>query len=151
MKIIFCANECIPIHAKTAEERPLGGTETGVIRLAHALQALGHEVRVLTRHENPPLSLPLYLPISAIGQLGSCDVLVSVRDWKPLFLPLQAKVRALWTGDAHDQPVSVGIGDLRIVEQIDLLLCVSQWHLDSMCEASGFPPEKAWVTATCGK
>lgn len=128
-----------------ADERPLGGTETGVIRLARALHDLGHTVRVLTRLENPPLSLPLYLPISAIGQLGPADLLISIRDWKPLFLPINAKRRMLWTGDAYDQPVTVGIGDRRIVDQTDLLLCVSNWHADTLCGESGFPREKAWV------
>ncbi len=145
MNIIFCANECIPVHARLADERPLGGTETGVIRLARALHELGHTVRVLTALENPPLSLPLYLPISALNQLGPADLLISIRDWKPLFLPVKAAKRMLWTGDAFDQPVTVGIGDSRIVEQTDLLLCVSKWHADTLCAESGFPREKAWV------
>jgi len=128
-----------------AEERPLGGTETAVIRLARALHELGHTVRVLTRLENPPLSLPLYLPLSAINQLGPADILISVRDWKPLFLPVKAERRLLWTGDAFDQPVTVGIGDKRIIDQTDVLLCVSNWHADTLCAESGFPREKAWV------
>lgn len=145
MKIIFCANECVPIHAKTLDERPLGGTETGVIYLAQELHKLGHQVTVLSKHENPPLSSPLYLPISAVPQLGAYDVFISIRDWKALFLPLKAKYRFLWTGDAFDQPSSIGIGDKRIAERIDLLLCVSQWHLDTLCEKSGFPRKKARV------
>lgn len=145
MKILFCANECIPIHAKTLQERPLGGTETGVIRLAHELQELGHDVTVLTRHPNPPLSVPLYLPLTAINQLGTSDILISIRDWKPLFLPINANRRFLWTGDSWDQPSSVGVGDRRIAERIDGLLCVSEWHKETFCRASGFPASKAWV------
>jgi hypothetical protein len=37
---IFCGN-VIPFHAKSLNERPLGGTETGVIRLSEALESLG--------------------------------------------------------------------------------------------------------------
>jgi len=145
MKILFCANDCIPIHAKLLDERPLGGTETAVIHLAQELHGLGHQVNVLTKLENPPLSSPLYLPINALAQLGSYDLFISVRDWKPLFLPIKAKLRFLWTGDAYDQPTNIGIGDKRIAEQIDLLLCVSNWQLKTLCEESGFPKEKAWV------
>lgn len=145
MKFLFFPQSCLPFHGMSLEERPLGGTETGVIRLAEELHQLGHEVIVLSGHENPPLTAPLYLPLHAIDNLGKIDVLVSVRDWTPLLAPLNARVKLYWTGDSYDQFPNVGIGDTRVAQEIDALLAVSDWHADRLCEESGFPRERAWV------
>lgn len=145
MKIAFFPSSVIPFHASTLEERPLGGTETAVIRLAAALHDLGHEVIVFSAFENPPLSSPLYLPQKAIGDLGPVDAFIAVREWRPLFLPVEAKKMFLWTGDSHDQPQTIGFSDLRIQEKIDQLLLVSEWHAESFCAASDFPRDKVRV------
>lgn len=145
MKIIFFPQSCIPFHARTLDERPLGGIETAVIRLAAALDGLGHEVKVLTALENPPLSAPLYLPIRAMHDIGPADVLISVRDWQTTFVPIEAKLRLFWTGDSYDQPQTVGIGDRRVVRSIDWLCTVSNWHADTLCSTSHFPREKTHV------
>ena len=62
MRIYFVSTLGVPFHAHTINERPIGGTETGVIYLAEALHKLGHEIAVFTNVENPPLSSPRYLP-----------------------------------------------------------------------------------------
>ena len=46
MKFLFVPGSTLPFHGKTLDERPLGGTETGAIRLAECLDELGHEVHV---------------------------------------------------------------------------------------------------------
>ena len=145
MRIAIVAAAGVPAHAHSLEERPLGGTETAVICLAQELHQLGHRVTVVTPLETPPLSVPLYLPLRAIHDLGEHEVLISVRDWNPLLLPLPAKKRLLWTGDSYDQPSSVGFGDKRIAARIDRLLAVSNWHADGICAKSGFPRERTWV------
>lgn len=145
MKIAFFPGGCLPIHANTLNERPLGGLETALIRLAEALRTVGHNVVVLTSLANPPLSDPLYLPISAYQDLGPVDALIAVREWKPLLLRLEAKKRFLWTGDSYDQPQNIGIGDKRVAEAIDWLLPVSNWHGKRLCEESGFPATKVHV------
>ena len=135
----------IPFHDRTVEEQPLGGTETGVVRLARELKKLGHEVIVFTTEENPPLSDPLYVPANALGDLGKVDAFIGIRDWNLLFLPVETGLRFLWTGDSPLQPFTRGLGDKRVSEHIDALLAVSSWHADTLCEASGFPRKKAWV------
>lgn len=145
MKIVFFPQSCIPFHARTLDERPLGGIETAVIRLAEALDGLGHEVKVFTPFENPPLSSPLYLPHRALGDLGPVDVLIAVRDWQPALLPIDVKYRLFWTGDSYDQPQSIGIGDRRVVKAVDRLCVVSDWHAQTLCEASHFPLSKSYV------
>lgn len=145
MKIVFYPSLCLPFHGKTLSERPLGGTETGVIRLAEALCALGHEVIVISQYAKPPLTEPLYLPESAARDLGPFDVLVAVRDWRPLLSPLQCSHRFFWTGDSYDQPQNIGIGDKRIIERLEGFFCVSEWQADTISEKSGFPREKCHV------
>lgn len=142
MKIVFFPSSCLPFHAKTLDERPLGGIETGVIRLSEELSRLGHQVVVFSQLENPPLSDPLYLPQRALRDLGPVDVLIAVRDWAPLFLPIDAKLRFLWTGDSYDQPQCIGMGDKRIASRLDAVLAVSRWHADILAEKSGCPLEK---------
>lgn len=135
----------VTVNDSTLEQRPLGGMETALIRLTQALSRLGHHVVVFTNQENPPLSYPLYLPYKSINMLGEIDALVAVRDWKPIFLPVQSKKYYFWTGDSYDLPQTNGIGDLRIVEKLTALLGVSNWHTAKLCEESGFPIEKGKV------
>ena len=144
MRIAFYI-QTIPFNDRTIDEEPIGGTETGVIRLSRALRDLGHEVVVFTTDPLPPLSEPLYVPTSALADLGRVDVFVAVRDWNHLFLPVDAKLRFLWTGDSPLQPYTRGLGDKRVADHLTGLLAVSAWHADTLCEASGFPRSKAWV------
>ncbi|MEZ4753406.1 MAG: hypothetical protein R3A13_03740 [Bdellovibrionota bacterium] len=145
MNIGIIALAGVPFHAKTLEERPLGGTETGVIKLAESLHLAGHQVVVISNHENPPPSEPLYLAPSAITHLGELDVIIAVRNWLSAITYPKAKVKCLWTGDSYDQPATYGLGDLRVSSQIDQLLLVSDWQKQTLCSSSGFPLEKALV------
>ena len=144
MKIAFYPSSCVPFHGLSLDERPLGGTETGVIRLSEAIANLGAEVVVFTGVDNPPLTKSLFLPFRTFRDLGPVDIFVSIRDWNPLLLPISTKLRFLWTGDSFDQIQNVGIGDRRVSGVIDQLLTVSDWHAETLCEHSGFPRDKAW-------
>jgi glycosyltransferase involved in cell wall biosynthesis len=144
LKISFFAGNLLPIHASILDERPMGGTETAVIRLAEKLKNLGHQVRVYTSAENPPPSEPQYLPLQEIEKSEPIDVFVSVRDWIPLFYRVPAKKRMFWTGDSYDQFSNYGLGDRRVIQQVDHFLAVSQWQADEICSRSGFPKEKVY-------
>jgi len=145
MKFAFCPGSCIPFHAATLESRPIGGIETAVIRLAEELTLAGHEVVVISQYENPPLSSPLYLPVTSISDLGPVDIFVGVRDWRSLLLEVTCKKRFFWTGDSYDQIHTIGLGDKRIIDRIDTFLAVSEWHANTICNTSGFPKEKIWI------
>ena len=145
MRFAIVANKCLPFHAYSLNERPLGGTETAIIRLAEALQQRGHEVAVFTADENPPPSQPRYLRLSAFHSGPEADVLISVRDWLPLCLPFRSRKRFYWTGDSYDQVQNYGIGDRRFINAVDGFLAVSAWQAATLCARSGFPLEKAWV------
>ncbi|NLF24281.1 MAG: glycosyltransferase family 4 protein [Deltaproteobacteria bacterium] len=134
------------MHAKSLEERPLGGTETALIRVAEILQQRGHEVTVFTSHRNPPCGPgPAYYHLSELQKHPSCDVSIAVQDWWGVFYPIECRKRFYWTGDASDQYMNFGLGDKRIISRIDLLLGVSNWHVQNICGASGFPVEKSHV------
>lgn len=145
MKIVFYPQSCVPYNANTLDERPIGGVETGIIRLSFAMRARGHQVVVFTPDKNPPKSDPPFVPIAAAQQMGPVDVFIVIREWIPLVYNLPAKKKFFWTGDAFDQVHSFGIGDKRVAEIIDGALLISDWHADSLCKASGFPREKAYV------
>lgn len=145
MRILFYPANCVPFHGKSLYERPLGGTETGVIKLASALQELDYEVFVVSSYRNPPLTQPLYIPSTNLGLLPTIDAYIGVRDWQTMLISINAPKKFFWTGDAFDQPLSIGLGDKRIYNQFDKLLCVSEWQKNTLCKSSGLPIEKAFV------
>ncbi|NDC38009.1 MAG: hypothetical protein EBZ48_08145, partial [Proteobacteria bacterium] len=103
MRFLFLPSSVVPFHGKTLEERPLGGIETAVIRLAAALDRRGHEVTVISQHPNPPLTKPLYIPATQLPHIQDTDVLIVVRGWVPIISGIKARCRLFWTGDACDQ------------------------------------------------
>lgn len=145
MKIAFYAASCLPVHARTLEERPLGGTETALIRVAEILQQRGYDVTVFTSHAAPPPSSPRYLPAAAVHQAGTFDLFVCVKDWRPAILGARGKRFFFWTGDGFDQYVNFGLGDARVWKAIERLITVSTWHKETLCAESGYPLEQTEV------
>lgn len=146
MRIIFIPQECFPFHGNTIEERPLGGIETGVIRLSEALQALGHEVYCATPFkENPPTPVK-YFPYSQIDSLEWSDVYIAVRGWRSLFTTsLKTKANFFWTGDMWNVLSTVGIGDQRVIQRTNGLFGVSTTQLNQLCHYSGYPIGRTWA------
>ena len=84
------------------------------------------------------------MPANAVLQAGECDAFIAVQDWWSVFGAVPARVRLFWTGDAADQYMNFGIGDKRVISRINAFIGVSDWHVNHMCEHSGFPREKAF-------
>lgn len=148
MNIAFYAGNCIPIHQQSLKERPLGGTETALIRLAEVLQRRQHQVTVFTSMKNPPpgdAAGPRYVQSSDVKSYAPFDVFVLIQDWTPAFLGAPGKRFFFWTGDGWDQYANYGIGDARVPKRIEKLLAVSNWHADTLCERSGYPREQTHV------
>ncbi|MCB0354636.1 MAG: glycosyltransferase family 4 protein [Bdellovibrionales bacterium] len=145
MHFTFFPQSLVPFDAFTLEERPLGGTETGVIRLAAALKQLGHEVVVYTSERNPRESSPTYLPIPEAQKMRPTDVFICIREWIPLAVRIPCKLRLYWTGDAADQVHSFGVGDKRVQNLFSRLLTVSDWQTDTLCAASGLDRAKCFT------
>ncbi len=142
MKIVFFAGKCMPIHAGTLSERPIGGTETGLIHVARCLHEAGHAVLVYTSHPSPPSGGPQYRAANRFFEETGADVLVAVQDFWACFAQQEFLIRAFWTGDGPEQYSTYGIGDPRISRKIDLIFCASLWHRDVLAEQSSFPSEK---------
>jgi glycosyltransferase involved in cell wall biosynthesis len=145
MRIGFYAGNCIPVHAYSLDERPLGGIETGLIRLTEELSRRKHEVVVFTSYKTPPQSNPIYKYHQEILVDYKFDVMVFVKEWAPAFYGLSFPKTYFWTGDGWDQYANFGLGDLRVVNKLDRFLAVSKWHAKTMSEQSGFPIEKTEV------
>jgi glycosyltransferase involved in cell wall biosynthesis len=146
-RIGFFCEGCLPFHAHSLEERPLGGTETGIIYLADELALLGHDVEVFTRHfdtdtQQPAPRKPTYRPLQAIHNCHPFDALILVKDYRPARFRLPARRVFVLTGDGPDQYANFGIGDRRMIAALDGILCVSNWQATSLAEASGFPRQK---------
>ncbi|MCO6430827.1 MAG: glycosyltransferase family 4 protein [Deltaproteobacteria bacterium] len=145
MKIGFYAGNSIPIHGGSLEERPLGGTETALIRLAEELYGRGHDVSVLTAMKDPPPSEVPYFFHGKLLELGTYDLLVIVQFWRAAYYGASFKKLFFWTGDGPDQYANFGIGDKRLAAKLDALLAVSKWQAESLAQSSGFPIEKIKV------
>ena len=145
MKIVFLPAKCTPFHARTLEERPLGGTETAIIRLAEALDSLGQEVSVISDSASVPSSHPSYISHREASTLRDVDALIVVRDTKSVTYPCHAKKRFYWTGDSYYCVGSMGLGDKRCIAVLDGFLAVSEWHADTVCKTSLFPREKTYI------
>ena len=50
-----------------------------------------------------------------------------------------------WTGDGAEQYSNYGLGDLRIINKLKNLIVTTEFHKKSLCEASGYPANKAVV------
>lgn len=145
MKIAFYAGNCIPVEANTLNERPLGGTETALIRVSEILSERGHDVYVFTKAKEPLPSKPSYYFHGKLLDFGTYDLLIVIQDWNALFYGASFKKAFFWTGDGWDQYVNYGLGDKRVVRKIDKFLAVSNWQAEELSKRSGFPIEKTTV------
>lgn len=145
MRFLFYPYGCVPFHGFSLLEAPLGGVETGMIRLAEALDELGHEVIVLSSSPMIPPSKPRYVPLDFWKQITHIDVLLVSRGWRGAFLPIACKKRFVWMGDIETNPHTVGLGDPRVIDHLDGAIFVSEWQASRLCAVSGFPLNKSWV------
>ncbi|HEY4832074.1 MAG TPA: glycosyltransferase family 4 protein [Waddliaceae bacterium] len=146
MKILFLPIVCTHFHATSLDERPIGGTETAVIRLAEALHLLGQEVYVVTSQPSEATSTrPHYISVTTANKMEGVDALIVVRGFTGLFTSLHAKKKFFWTGDAWSNLHTVGLGDKRVIQRVDAFLAISQWHAATMCLSSSFPLDKTFV------
>ena len=146
MKILFYPVNCASFHGNTLEEKPIGGVETAVIRLAKALDALGHDVTVFTSLRDPPPSRPRYLNAEqGFKTIGPVDLMIAVRSWEGFWNSFPAKIKLLWSGDSYTNIHTTGLGDPRVMALFDGLLCVSEWQAETLCSASGYPKGKVHI------
>lgn len=145
MKFLFYPLHCIPLYRRILEERPLGGTETAILHLSNALADLGHQVIIVSDIEDPAQTNPRFMTPHQAHRVFDVDVFIAVRGWQSIFSAIPRKKSFLWTGDAADTFHNFGIGDARVYQNLDGLLCVSEWQANLICDLSGFPRKKRWL------
>lgn len=146
LKILFIPSFCAPFYSTILDHRPMGGTETGVIRISDALYKMGHKVYIYQQTEYPPnIDGPQYISNRELANLEEVDAVILIRAWGELFKPWKTKKLFLWSTDSYKSLKSFGLGDKRIIDKIDGLFLLSRWHQETMCKSSGFPIEKTWL------
>jgi glycosyltransferase involved in cell wall biosynthesis len=167
MRIVFL-HHGLEIDGNSLETKPLGGTETALLSVAKALAARpGLEVSIFTRTpEAASFSGVRFAPLSQFHAWAAAhpiDVLVSVRIWLPLWLPIRARLRVYLSPDAPDQPflrkgfdvaTRIGgkaatvpvLGPAHFVDDVDAFFCVGQWQAREFVSTLGFPAGKIFVT-----
>jgi glycosyltransferase involved in cell wall biosynthesis len=96
MASIVIADSTAPYDGRDLDQRPLGGTESSIIRCARELARRGHDVTVHTpcievvEHENV-----LWKPLNHSPQ-ASCDLYVAVQQPRLLGFVRRPKRRAIW-------------------------------------------------------
>ena len=120
------------------ESHPLGGSETSVLRLAHALQKRGQSIQILTDLE----------------QLKNhkCDIFVSLRNWQIFnngFFP--GKRNYLWCHDDADQPIVKPLEDPQlaksIYERLDGVFLLSHYQTQRWITNLNLPVKKSILTS----
>jgi glycosyltransferase involved in cell wall biosynthesis len=145
MRFLFWPTWLLPIHGLSLTQKPIGGMETALIRLANALAELGHHVTVLTPFKKSPRTLVRYMNFSEFYKTVPIDVLIAVKHWDTFLLLPQVKRRFFWTGDTPTSLQHLGIGDKRVVSMMEKALFVSDWQAKEICRISGFPSESVFI------
>ena len=96
MSRIIIADMSMPYDGRDLEIRPLGGTESSIIRCARELVRRGHEVSVYTNCDGPIEHEGVsWRPLSHAAP-DSCDLYVAVQQPKLLGFVRKPRRRAIW-------------------------------------------------------
>jgi glycosyltransferase involved in cell wall biosynthesis len=146
-------NNGIAFDGNTPSQRPLGGSESGIVYMARELAASGHSVTVYC---NCPEAGPaeMYDGVAYVHyhqffthyQSAPWDAVIAFRSFDPLLLGRIAPRMIYWTGDASNQPALENFGHAALQQNVDLVFCVSGWHRDSFIHKFELSPEKVIAT-----
>lgn len=145
MKVLIYPYGCLPFHALSAFETPLGEIEMAALHMAEKLDSLGHQTIVLTPLDNPPLSKPRYISFQYQGDLPAVDVTVIFKGWQGAFRRLKFKECYVWLSGDENDPFGIGIGDPRVSHCLKGAIFPSEFSRQKICASSGFPLEKGKV------
>jgi len=96
MASIVIADKTLHYDGRDLERRPLGGTETSVIRCARALARRGHQVSVYTNCDGPIEHEGVtWLPLTSAPP-QSCDAYIAVHQPELLGFVPKPRRRAIW-------------------------------------------------------
>lgn len=143
-------NNGIPFAGDTPSRGPLGGSESGIVYMARALAACGHDVTVYCNCPAPGMydgvRYTHYHRFFDDHRAMPWDLVIAFRSFDPMLLGRIAPRMIYWTGDAADQNCLQGFAHPAIQENVDRVFCVSGWHRETFVRSFGLPPAKVVAT-----
>lgn len=136
-RIAFIHDGAQGFTPRTAETKPLGGTQAAAGYLGAALAACGHKIWLFSHLDDAVMVDDVEcVPIKKISAdiLAVLDVVVLVQSLDPgLLLSLRTLVRPecrifLWTGQAYDQPALAALADTTLHDALNGIWAVSDWQ-----------------------
>jgi glycosyltransferase involved in cell wall biosynthesis len=150
------------------DDRPRGGIGTALLALSTGLAARGHEVHVFA-----PVRAPVQVDgvdfrdrstLASFTRAKPPDVLILVPELLPLLMPVEARARVVWSGNAHtggdcalavpwtwapqlgDRGTRARLYPIRLLHPyVDRLVMKSRWQAGYVTETQGVPAEKVAV------
>lgn len=165
LRLIFNYGRDAQLVKLVGEDRAAGGIITGLFALTRTLAARGHEVHVFGRCRRPGERNGVHFHdrsiFAAFTEANPADALVLVPDLLPLLMPVPARARVVWTGNAFasgdcalSAPWSwapeIGKSGLRarlyslalFHSTVDRMFVKSEWQAGYIASRQGVPPEK---------
>lgn len=167
MRVLFI-HDGIPLTGDARKKGPLGGTETALIGVTQELAKIPDcEVFLCTNIQQAQTYDDVhYFPINQLkswSENHEVDILISIRQWFPFWLPIRAKHRIYFSPDAPDQPflntalsINANIQGQELTLDvfkpedffhcIDEFFCVGHWQAQGLVSKLGYPEDKIFVT-----
>jgi glycosyltransferase involved in cell wall biosynthesis len=149
-------------------DRPMSGVKTAALALCAALGRRGHDVHFFAEQTDPcqrnGVAFHDRAELASFAESYAPDVLVVIPELLPLLMPLRARARVVWTGNAYTA------GDCALVAPwtwaphigpkgerarlytmsllhpyTDRVIVGSQWQAQHLRDASGIPSSKLSV------
>lgn len=87
------------------QDRPMAGVQTAALALCSALSRRGHDVHLFARCANPGrhggVTFHDRSEFAGYAAANDADVLVAIPELLSLLMPLRARARVIWTGNAY--------------------------------------------------
>ncbi len=135
-------------HGETMEKKGLGGSESALIYIAHALASYGTHVRVFCNCDRPGdyngVRYDDLVDFHICRNLYSLPVFISSRSLRPFKVKLQAKTRILWIHDDVNVPFLEGEHPANL--PIDRVFAISKWQMNEWIRYFDIPPDRFFLT-----
>jgi glycosyltransferase involved in cell wall biosynthesis len=168
LRLVITYGRDAPLDPTHALEAPLSGIRAAALALSGALARRGHDVHLVApssrsgRHDG--VSFHHRGEFATLAKNFEADVLIAIPEILPLLMPLKARARVVWTGNAFATGDSVlaarwdwapeigragqtarlySIGLLD--SSIDAYVVKSRWQADYVSRSLGIAPEKFLV------
>jgi glycosyltransferase involved in cell wall biosynthesis len=137
---------------QTANEKPLGGSQSALCYLLEELAARGHEVQLINNTTQPGVSrgvacLPLSKATADVWKRFDVVVLLnSVKAGLSIRPMLNASARLIaWIQHAHDQPAVQPLARAEVRGAFDNIALVSDWQRESFERSFSLDPPRVRV------